>query len=106
MTSAAIRSGIDLSYIDENARPQDDLFGHVNGRWLTDYDIPAEAFEEVASKIRGTAPFVILDLPHLWTGWMRKRPPTMPAAPSQLSTSGLVSGFQRALMTVAGAAPD
>ncbi|WP_077078008.1 M13 family metallopeptidase [Mycobacterium numidiamassiliense] len=42
MTSAAIRSGIDLSYIDENARPQDDLFGHVNGRWLTDYDIPAD----------------------------------------------------------------
>ncbi|SPM39161.1 Predicted metalloendopeptidase, partial [Mycobacterium numidiamassiliense] len=42
VTSAAIRSGIDLSYIDENARPQDDLFGHVNGRWLTDYDIPAD----------------------------------------------------------------
>ncbi|HEY0229453.1 MAG TPA: M13-type metalloendopeptidase, partial [Mycobacterium sp.] len=42
MTDAAIRSGIDLSYIDENARPQDDLFGHVNGRWLTDYDIPAD----------------------------------------------------------------
>jgi putative endopeptidase len=42
VTSAAIRSGIDLSYVDENARPQDDLFGHVNGRWLTDYDIPAD----------------------------------------------------------------
>lgn len=38
----------------------------------TDYDIAPEAFEEVASKIRGTAPFVILDLPHLWSGWMRK----------------------------------
>ncbi|BAX90550.1 M13 family metallopeptidase [Mycobacterium shigaense] len=42
MTHAAIRSGIDLSYLDENARPQDDLFGHVNGRWLADYDIPAD----------------------------------------------------------------
>ena len=42
MTDAAIRSGIDLSYLDEKARPQDDLFGHVNGRWLTDYDIPAD----------------------------------------------------------------
>jgi pilus assembly protein CpaE len=37
-----------------------------------DYDISPEAFEEVASKIRGTAPFVVLDLPHLWSGWMRR----------------------------------
>ncbi|HWF27858.1 MAG TPA: M13 family metallopeptidase [Mycobacterium sp.] len=42
MTAEAIRSGIDLSYVDENARPQDDLFGHVNGRWLAEYDIPAD----------------------------------------------------------------
>ncbi len=38
----------------------------------SDYDIAAEAFEEVATKIRTTAPFVILDLPHLWSGWMRR----------------------------------
>jgi pilus assembly protein CpaE len=37
-----------------------------------DYDISAEAFEEVANKIRTTAPFVALDLPHLWSGWMRR----------------------------------
>ncbi|GJF11109.1 peptidase M13 [Mycolicibacterium cyprinidarum] len=36
------KSGIDLSYIDPDARPQDDLFGHVNGRWLADYQIPAD----------------------------------------------------------------
>lgn len=42
MTNAAIRSGIDLSHVDAEARPQDDLFGHVNGRWLTDYEIPAD----------------------------------------------------------------
>jgi putative endopeptidase len=42
VTYATIRSGIDLSFIDENSRPQDDLFGHVNGRWLADYDIPAD----------------------------------------------------------------
>ena len=23
-------------------RPQDDLFGHVNGRWLADYQMPAD----------------------------------------------------------------
>ena len=42
MTVEAIRSGIDLSHVDSDARPQDDLFGHVNGRWLTDYEIPAD----------------------------------------------------------------
>ncbi|MGO9381663.1 MAG: M13 family metallopeptidase [Mycobacterium sp.] len=42
MTVEAIQSGIDLSYVDANARPQDDLFGHVNGRWLAEYDIPAD----------------------------------------------------------------
>jgi putative endopeptidase len=35
-------SGIDLSYVDSAARPQDDLFGHVNGRWLADHEIPAD----------------------------------------------------------------
>ncbi|MGV0836797.1 M13 family metallopeptidase [Mycolicibacterium thermoresistibile] len=42
MTVEAIRSGVDLSHVDPAARPQDDLFGHVNGRWLTDYEIPAD----------------------------------------------------------------
>ncbi|OIN80022.1 M13 family metallopeptidase [Mycobacterium malmoense] len=42
MTVEAIRSGIDLSYVDANARPQDDLFGHVNGRWLAEYEIPPD----------------------------------------------------------------
>jgi putative endopeptidase len=40
--SATIKSGIDLSFVDADARPQDDLFGYVNGRWLTDYDMPAD----------------------------------------------------------------
>ena len=38
----------------------------------SDWDISPDAFEEVTSQIRGTAPFVVLDLPHIWTGWMRK----------------------------------
>jgi pilus assembly protein CpaE len=37
-----------------------------------DYEFPTEAFEEVIGKIRSTAPFVVLDLPHLWSGWMRR----------------------------------
>jgi putative endopeptidase len=42
VTVEATRSGIDLSHVDSDARPQDDLFGHVNGRWLADYEIPAD----------------------------------------------------------------
>jgi putative endopeptidase len=42
VTVETIRSGIDLSHVDPDARPQDDLFGHVNGRWLADYEIPAD----------------------------------------------------------------
>ncbi|WP_233213702.1 M13 family metallopeptidase [Mycobacterium hubeiense] len=42
MTVEALRSGIDLSHVDPQARPQDDLFGHVNGRWLAEYQIPAD----------------------------------------------------------------
>lgn len=37
-----------------------------------DWDVSAEAFEEVTTRIRSTAPFVVLDLPHLWSGWMRQ----------------------------------
>ena len=37
-----------------------------------DYDFAPEAYEEVAGKIRTTAPFIVLDLPHLWSAWMRR----------------------------------
>jgi pilus assembly protein CpaE len=37
-----------------------------------DYDIGPDAYEEVVGKIRSTAPLVVLDLPHLWSNWMRR----------------------------------
>lgn len=36
------RSGFDLSLFDKAVRPQDDLFRHVNGTWLTKTEIPAD----------------------------------------------------------------
>jgi len=42
VTIDARRSGIDLSHLDPTIRPQDDLFGHVNGRWLAEYAMPAD----------------------------------------------------------------
>jgi predicted metalloendopeptidase len=51
VTLEAINSGIDLSYVDDDARPQDDLFGHVNGRWLDDYPIPADRATDGAFRL-------------------------------------------------------
>ncbi|MCR6491426.1 M13 family metallopeptidase [Cellulomonas sp. P24] len=36
------RSGIDLTDLDPTVRPQDDLFGHMNGRWVAAHEIPAD----------------------------------------------------------------
>ncbi|MFE6237538.1 M13 family metallopeptidase [Cellulosimicrobium sp. NPDC057862] len=36
------RSGIDLDALDPVVRPQDDLYRHVNGRWLATHEIPAD----------------------------------------------------------------
>jgi pilus assembly protein CpaE len=37
-----------------------------------DYDIGPAAYAEVTQKVKAAAPFVVLDLPHLWSGWMRQ----------------------------------
>jgi pilus assembly protein CpaE len=37
-----------------------------------DWEIHPEAFEEVAQRIRTTAPYVVLDLPHQWNAWVRR----------------------------------
>src|SRR5690606_14865647 len=37
-----MNSGIDREHMDESVRPQDDLFGHVNGGWLATAEIPAD----------------------------------------------------------------
>jgi pilus assembly protein CpaE len=44
---------------------------------IVDYDLAfgtagLDFYEEVTNKIRSTAPYVVLDLPHLWSGWMRR----------------------------------
>ncbi|MGI8948808.1 MAG: M13 family metallopeptidase [Ornithinimicrobium sp.] len=35
-------SGIDRTHMDTSVRPQDDLFGYVNGRWLSTAKIPGD----------------------------------------------------------------
>lgn len=42
MTDATKPSGIILDELDPEVRPQDDLFRHVNGRWIERTEIPAD----------------------------------------------------------------
>ncbi|QTX03425.1 M13 family metallopeptidase [Agromyces archimandritae] len=42
MTNAPLASGIDLDELDPAVRPQDDLFRHVNGRWIARTEIPSD----------------------------------------------------------------
>ncbi len=37
-----MKSGIDREYMNPDIRPQDDLFGHVNGRWVEQTEIPSD----------------------------------------------------------------
>lgn len=41
-TTAELVSGIDVEWLDESTRPGDDFFAHVNGRWIEQFDIPAD----------------------------------------------------------------
>ena len=39
MTDQATASGIDTDELDPGVRPQDDLFRHVNGKWIARTEI-------------------------------------------------------------------
>ena len=41
----ALLSGIDVQYIDDGVRAQDDFYKHVNGKWLVSTEIPADKAE-------------------------------------------------------------
>ena len=49
-TNRTRRSGLDLRWVDPGTRPQDDLFGHVNGTWLTSHVIPDDRAETQRSR--------------------------------------------------------
>jgi predicted metalloendopeptidase len=35
-------SGVDTQYVDDAVRPQDDIYRHLNGKWLDSFQIPAD----------------------------------------------------------------
>ena len=38
----ALHSGIDLQYVEHSVRPQDDVYGYLNGQWLRNYQLPPD----------------------------------------------------------------
>ena len=39
---SSLKSGIDIESLDPLVRPQDDLFRHYNGKWISEYEMPAD----------------------------------------------------------------
>ncbi len=37
-----------------------------------EFDIGPEAYDTVIQAVRGTVPYVVLDLPHIWSSWLRQ----------------------------------
>jgi putative endopeptidase len=37
-----LHSGIDLQFVDAATRPQDDVYEYLNGKWLREYQLPAD----------------------------------------------------------------
>ena len=50
------REGMDL-----DIRPQDDLFGHVNGRWLEEEEIPSSTTDRVVCRWCGSSDAVVVE---------------------------------------------
>jgi putative endopeptidase len=53
----AVASGISLENMDKNVRPQDDFYRHINGKWLREFELPADksnygAFTKLAEESR------------------------------------------------------
>src|SRR6185503_12627830 len=51
LDSVRLPSGIPIDELDPGIRPQDDLFRHVNGRWLERTEIPADRARDGAFRV-------------------------------------------------------
>jgi len=64
--AAATTSGIDVTAIDRDVRPQDDFFRYTQGKWLKDVDIPSDrsswsAFSIAQERVEGQISAIIAD---------------------------------------------
>ena len=98
MTIDAQRSGIDLSHLDPTIRPQDDLFGHVNGRWLAEYAMPADratdgAFRELYDRAEEQVHEIITAAAAASGGPERSDPGTGPGGSDEQRIGDLYASF-------------
>jgi pilus assembly protein CpaE len=49
------------------------------------YDFGTDAFDSIFDVLRGSVPFIVLDVPHVWSGWTKR---TLIAADSILIVAG------------------
>jgi putative endopeptidase len=66
MTNAPLESGIELDELNPEVRPQDDLYRHVNGKWLDRTEIPADkarwgSFHQLAEEAEKAVKEIILE---------------------------------------------
>lgn len=64
---AAAGSGLETQYFDDSTRPQDDLYQHVNGKWLATFEIPADKadydqFSRIADRVEEQLHALVEDL--------------------------------------------
>lgn len=84
----ALVSGIDLQYIDDSIRPQDDFYKHVNGKWLATTEIPADkgrygSFDELHDQAQAQVRAIVDGL----------QTSTDPGAPNQRKIADLYASF-------------
>ena len=80
-------SGIDIGELDSSVRPQDDLFRHVNGKWITNTEIPSDkarygSFYVLAEEAERAVRDIIIESQGAEPGTVsRKRRPLRSASP-------------------------
>jgi predicted metalloendopeptidase len=62
-----LSSGIDVQYIDDSVRAQDDFYKHINGKWLATTEIPADkgrygSFDKLADDSQAQLRGIVEDL--------------------------------------------
>ena len=78
MTDAPLSSGIALDELDPEVRPQDDLFRHVNGKWIDRTEIPGDkarwgSFHQLAEAAEKNVQQIIFDAQNAAAGTVERK---------------------------------
>jgi pilus assembly protein CpaE len=65
---------VDTAYIDRLLSKCTDHLSLLAAPATLDreYDFNSDAFDPILDALRGTIPYIVLDLPHLWTAWSKR----------------------------------